>query len=137
MFSDSICSIIWQLLEDVRHYNKKPFEYSLDHKKQIIEALTNLYYIQLNLDTYDLKKYTEEEIMDRARIIAEEEINKIEDESNSGDEQDEDEDAESDEDKPDSDEEQDEDISDDEENTRDVLLKKIDNQINKHLKIIK
>ncbi len=79
MFSDSICEVIDLLLKDTKHYNEEPFCYSLEYKKYIINALTNLYYIQMRLDHLEWDKYKESKVMLIAEEQAKMRINRIED----------------------------------------------------------
>lgn len=78
MFSDSILEIIDQLLKDVKHYSEPPFSYALDFKEEILDALTNLYYIQMRLDHPDWDKYKKIKVMRMARREAERNIEQIE-----------------------------------------------------------
>jgi len=82
MFSDSMREVIDLLLKETLHYSKEPFEYSLEYKKQIIEALTNLYYIKMRLDNPNLAKYKNSKIMFIAKEEAKMRIGQIEDDLN-------------------------------------------------------
>lgn len=79
MFSDSICEIIDRLFEETKHYNEEPFNYSLDFKNELIEILTNMYYIQIRLDNIELEKYKKSKIMKMAKERAIKLIERIED----------------------------------------------------------
>jgi lipid II:glycine glycyltransferase (peptidoglycan interpeptide bridge formation enzyme) len=77
MFSDSVFQIIENLLNEIRHYHRDPFNYSLDYYDELKEALANLYKILNKLDLKD-----ELANLEYCRRIAEEELERIRYEEN-------------------------------------------------------
>jgi len=72
MLSDSVFQAIENLMDELHHYSKPPFEYGEEYKTNFVLALANLYYIMKSLDGCGPKNVSMKECVELAAKRVEE-----------------------------------------------------------------